>query len=105
MPEYIGPYSPEYYADPEAYQDDSVASAGVLTGLGGLISSIGRTAQGVIQSQQGVVVDQYGRVVSVGGRAVTSYNTSTLSGVIGGMSFTTLLLLGLGVYLLLKAVK
>ena len=98
---YVGPVGGAGGIDPEAYQDDTSTSANV-SWLPSLITSIGQTAQGILQARQGVVVDAYGRVVSVGGKAVTSYNTSTLRGVIGGMSLTSLLLIGVVIWLALK---
>ena len=75
-------------------------------GLSSIITSVGKAATGVLQAQQGVVYDQYGRLISAQGRAVTNYApTGTLGGVVSGMSVTTLLLLGLGVYLVLKLAK
>lgn len=104
--DYIGPYSPEAYAsgDPEGYTDDTSTSTNVswLSSLSNVIKSAGQAAQGILQTQQGVVVDAYGRVVSVGGKAVTSYNTSTLGGVVSGMSLTSLLLIGVVIWLALK---
>jgi hypothetical protein len=76
------------------------------SGLSSIIGSVGKAATGILQTQQGAVYDQYGRLVSIQGKAVTNYSpSSTLAGLAGGLSITSLLIIGFVIYLVVKAVK
>jgi hypothetical protein len=57
---------------------------------------------GVLQVKQGVYTDPYGRLWK-NGQLVTNYApTGTLGGLVGGLSITSLLIIGVVIYLVLR---
>lgn len=99
---------PDWYgtdADPNVAlggETNPTTNIGWGTQLGNIISSIGSAASGVLRTTQGVYTDPYGRLWK-DGQLVTNYApTGTLGGLFAGLSLTSLLIIGVVVYLILR---
>lgn len=104
-------YSPEYDAwyapDDNPYtalggDTDPTAKVGWGTQLGQILTGLGTAASGIIRTTQGVYTDAYGRLWK-NGQLVTNYApTGTLGGLFAGLSLTSLLIIGVVIYLVLR---
>jgi len=108
MPTYVGPYSPEWYDDlplvpyDVGVESGDAAATSWVSYLPDILKSAGQTAAGILQTTRGVYTDVYGRLWK-DGQLVTNYApTGTLGGLVGGLSLTSLLILGVVAYLLLR---
>ena len=92
--------------------DPNVANIGVDSGdaaaqswvsyIPNVLKSAAQAVTSVLRTQQGVYTDVYGRLWK-DGQLVTNYApTGTLGGLVGGLSLTSLLILGVVAYLLLR---